>query len=61
MNEKNTKENLGQDDFSYQEVEMNEDSNLDNSNPLDDYRKQKMVLGIIIIIILVVLFIYFRS
>jgi|GEM_PF-1281368 hypothetical protein len=61
MNEKNTKENLGQDDFSYQEVEMNEDSNLDNSNPLDDYRKQKIVLGIIIIIILVVLFIYFRS
>lgn len=61
MNEKNTKENLGQDDFSYQEVEMNEDSNLDNSNSLDDYRKQKIVLGIIIIIILVVLFIYFRS
>jgi hypothetical protein len=61
MNDKNTKENLGQDDFSYQEVEMNEDSNLDNSNPLDDYRKQKIVLGIIIIIILVVLFIYFRS
>lgn len=61
MNEKNTKENLGQDDFSYQEVEMNEDSNLDNSDPLDDYRKQKIVLGIIIIIILVVLFIYFRS
>lgn len=61
MNDKNTKENLGQDDFSYQEVEMNEDSNLDNSNPLDDYRKQKIVFGIIIIIILVVLFIYFRS
>ena len=61
MNDKNTKENLGQDDFSYQEVEMNEDSNLDNSNPLDDYRKQKIVIGIIIIIILVVLFIYFRS
>ena len=61
MNDKNTKENLGQDDFSYQEVEMNEDSNLDNSNPLDDYRKQKIVLGIIIIIILIVLCIYFRS